>query len=78
MVTIQITIDEKCIGCERCYEACPQEVYNIDDENRRAIVVNEKECIVCRNCEEVCPVQAIKVKETWSFSPYLYTYKDKT
>jgi NAD-dependent dihydropyrimidine dehydrogenase PreA subunit len=75
MVRVSILIDEKkCIGCERCYEACPVEVYGFDDEGRKAFLANETECIVCRNCVEVCPVEAIVVEETWPISPYLYTY----
>lgn len=76
MVRIRVLVDEdRCTGCEFCYEACPVEVYDIDDKRRKAIVVNEKECIVCRNCEEVCPVKAITIEETWKISPYLFTYK---
>lgn len=76
MVRIRVLIDEdRCTGCEFCYEACPVEVYDIDDERRKAVVASEKECIVCRSCEEVCPTGAITIEETWKVSPYLFTYK---
>jgi NAD-dependent dihydropyrimidine dehydrogenase PreA subunit len=76
MVKIKVLIDdEKCIGCEQCYEACPVEVYDFDDDRKKAFLANESECIVCRNCEEVCPVRAITIEETWPVSPYLYTYR---
>ena len=60
---IEPTIDHgKCSYCKDCFEACPQEVYDIDYENRRMVVANPLECIVCLHCEEACPTGAVRIR----------------
>jgi NAD-dependent dihydropyrimidine dehydrogenase PreA subunit len=60
---IEPTIDEtKCIFCMNCFEACPQEVYDIDYENKKMLIVNPNECLVCLHCEEACPTNAVFIK----------------
>ena len=59
----EVTIDrEKCIFCLNCFEACPQEVYDIDYENSKIDIVLPKECLICLHCEEACPTGAIFIK----------------
>ena len=56
----KITIDpKKCVFCMNCFEACPQEVYDIDYENKKILIVNPNECLICLHCEEACPSKAI-------------------
>lgn len=50
---------EKCIGCERCTEICPREVFAVDRETVR--VANRDMCIECGACALNCPVKAISV-----------------
>ena len=52
---------EKCIGCGECVEACPVDVYEIQDE--KAVPVNAEECLGCESCIEVCEQEAITVTE---------------
>ncbi len=63
-----------CIGCGRCAEVCPTEIFNgfnCDLDTRKAIykpyaqafpnayVINDKACIRCGTCREKCPRKAI-------------------
>lgn len=49
----------RCIGCEKCKNICPQKVITI--ENKKAQIAL-KNCIKCFCCHEICPVKAIDVK----------------
>jgi len=61
MAKIRINSDE-CIGCGACVNACPVELFRL--ENDKALLVGDREkCVLCRACESSCPVAAIKVSE---------------
>lgn len=55
-VTIKIDYD-KCTGHGACVDACPSEVYELQD--RKAVAVNIDDCIQCCACVEACPETAI-------------------
>ncbi|KXS41949.1 MULTISPECIES: 4Fe-4S dicluster domain-containing protein [unclassified Candidatus Frackibacter] len=58
-------VDEECIGCQKCIEACKEEAIELQDE---IAVVDYEKCLDCGDCIKACPVDAIeKVKEGWSF-----------
>lgn len=52
---------EKCVGCGDCVEACPVDVYEIQDG--KSVAVNADECIGCESCIEVCEEGAITIEE---------------
>lgn len=53
--------EEKCIGCELCYVSCGREVFEYDDEARKAVVERAYNCMVgCTTCAMICPTDAIK------------------
>ena len=56
-----VTIQENCIGCEKCTSAfeCPALAM---DRDRNIAVVDQDRCIGCGTCIPVCPVAAI-IKE---------------
>lgn len=60
-------ISDKCIGCRRCEEVCPEKGKVITmvkmGENLKP-VWNMKNCIRCFCCQELCPVGAIETKNT--------------
>ncbi len=57
---------ERCKGCERCNDACPQGIVkmstNINTKGYRySHVVDQPRCIGCRLCAIACPDVAIEV-----------------
>jgi len=57
---------ERCKGCERCTDACPQKILAMSKElNAKgytfAKVQDESRCIGCRLCAVTCPDVAIEV-----------------
>ena len=62
-----IDIDkERCKGCERCNDACPQGILGMSAKlNTKgyhyAIVTDPRRCIGCRFCAINCPDVAIEV-----------------
>jgi 2-oxoglutarate ferredoxin oxidoreductase subunit delta len=51
---------EWCKGCGICVEFCPQNVLELDDQDK-AVIVRIEDCIACRLCELRCPDLAVKV-----------------
>jgi NAD-dependent dihydropyrimidine dehydrogenase PreA subunit len=51
---------EKCTGCGRCLEVCPQGVFEIKD--RRAQIVTLDNCMECGACSQNCAFGALTVK----------------
>lgn len=57
---------DDCIGCGRCFKACPSSVMTLEtiefededgdeDERNVMVLVNDGECIGCLVCSKVCP-----------------------
>jgi uncharacterized protein (DUF362 family)/NAD-dependent dihydropyrimidine dehydrogenase PreA subunit len=60
-------IPDKCIGCKRCREVCPENDKVITMVRRGDKTVpswNISNCIRCFCCQELCPVGAIEAKYT--------------
>lgn len=49
-----------CIGCGRCPEVCPHQVFTIVE--RKASIVALDACMECGACARNCPVNALKVE----------------
>lgn len=52
-----VILEDECIGCGICVDACPQDVLEVVDGT--VVVVNEDACIACGDCVEECPMGAI-------------------
>jgi len=57
---------ERCKGCERCKDACPQQIIGMSDQlnakgYKYATVFDKSRCIGCRICAIICPDVAIEV-----------------
>jgi thioredoxin reductase (NADPH) len=48
---------ERCDGCGRCVEACPEGVLKI--VVGRPQLLHDTDCVYCGLCEESCPTGAI-------------------
>jgi len=49
-------VTDKCIGCQKCYQVCPQ---NCIDLSKQPVAILQSHCLHCGKCQEICPVQAI-------------------
>lgn len=58
VVTLKLDV-ERCIGCRKCWEVCPHQVYEIRE--RKACIVDRDACLECGACAMNCPVDAIQV-----------------
>jgi NAD-dependent dihydropyrimidine dehydrogenase PreA subunit len=47
-----------CNGCRRCFELCPQRVWEMDDE-KLAVLARREDCTACRACLVQCMTEAI-------------------
>ncbi|HZV83076.1 MAG TPA: mercury methylation ferredoxin HgcB [Geobacteraceae bacterium] len=48
-----------CIGCGRCLEVCPHQVFSL--EEKKAWIREKDDCMECGACALNCPVKAIGV-----------------
>jgi NAD-dependent dihydropyrimidine dehydrogenase PreA subunit len=51
---------EKCAGCGRCVEVCPQAVFEMRD--KRAAVIDKDLCMECGACARNCEFGALSVQ----------------
>lgn len=51
---------ETCIGCGRCLEVCPHQVFIIP--GTKAVLADRDACMECGACALNCPVKAISVE----------------
>ena len=57
---VTLALDQPtCIGCGRCVEVCPHQVFSID--NSKAALADRDACMECGACALNCPVTAIAV-----------------
>ena len=59
VTTLQYT-SEKCAGCGRCVEVCPQGVFAMQD--KRAVITDRDLCMECGACAMNCPTGALAVE----------------
>lgn len=60
-------ISDKCIGCGRCAEVCPEKhnvIKFVTRNGSKKPTWDMKKCIRCFCCQELCPVGAIETKNT--------------
>jgi ferredoxin len=58
----KIKVDkDKCIGCGRCTEICP-EVFKLN-QSRKAEVIQESDLECAKKASDECPMEAIEVEQ---------------
>ncbi len=48
-----------CIGCRRCYEICPMDVFRMNEDLRKAVIVYPEHCVTCGQCYLNCPTGSL-------------------
>ncbi len=61
MEMLEFLLEDRCTGCNKCYEICPQDVFDAGAENSPPIIARLDDCHSCRQCALHCPVSAIHV-----------------
>lgn len=51
--------EDACIGCGRCLEVCPHQVFSLVEKKAR--VINSDACMECGACAKNCSAAAIRV-----------------
>lgn len=64
----------KCIGCAQCYVACPNKVFIIDPQIKKAIPKYPEKCVGCRACIVKCPTGAITIMPRDIYAPFARFY----
>jgi len=71
-----LKIDEdKCLGCQACYEACWVDVIRWDADRAKPVAAYPEDCVGCNFCEVSCPEEAIKVVIDYAL-PFPYSSID--
>jgi len=58
VATLELS-EEACIGCGRCSEVCPHQVFALAEHKAR--IADFDACMECGACAKNCPVAAIRV-----------------
>lgn len=57
---IELLSQSRCIGCNKCVEICPTNVYE-GSPGEIPVIARQSECQTCFLCEAYCPVDALYV-----------------
>lgn len=58
VVTLELD-RQACIGCGRCREVCPHQVFDLSE--KKAAICDRDACMECGACALNCPAKAISV-----------------
>ncbi len=53
MSVIRYDIDA-CVGCRRCFEVCPQDVFRFNKAEKKSVIAYPESCISCGQCFVNC------------------------
>ncbi|MFH5232671.1 4Fe-4S dicluster domain-containing protein [Antrihabitans spumae] len=57
---IEIVLADACIGCDKCVDACPTNVFD-RTESGIPTIARQSDCQTCFMCEAYCPTDALYV-----------------
>lgn len=55
---------DACIGCERCVERCPMDVFYFDAARKKSVIVYPENCQSCGQCYVACPADSLTMVDT--------------
>lgn len=50
-------VKKECVGCQLCYQVCPQKCINI---SMIPVTIHQNHCLHCGKCVDICPQHAIR------------------
>lgn len=67
-----------CTGCGQCLEACPNDVYVLNEEANQMEVANPNNCgVLCDKCAGFCPQEAITFPDKEEFKKVLQRLREQ-
>lgn len=76
MSVIRVDLN-KCIGCKRCVDVCPLDVFYFDPEARKSVLAYPECCQNCGQCYVNCPTRSLGMSnETYGYP--LTAYRSTT
>jgi len=57
---IELVLAERCIGCDRCIDVCPTQVFDRGADGV-PVLARQPDCQTCFQCEAYCPADALFV-----------------
>ena len=57
---IELVSQDKCIGCDKCIQVCPTNVFDTGADGL-PVIARQDDCQTCFMCEAYCPVDALFV-----------------
>ncbi len=72
---------EACIGCQRCVERCPMDVFYYDPLENKSVILYPENCQSCGQCYLACPADTLMIVDTsFEYAPVpirgLRTFKE--
>jgi NAD-dependent dihydropyrimidine dehydrogenase PreA subunit len=58
-MAIEKVDQERCIGCEQCFQTCYGDVFRMDNAANKSVVTYPQDCARCFWCLALCPANAI-------------------
>lgn len=72
MSVIRVDLN-KCVGCRRCVDVCPLDVFYFDLEARKSVLAYPECCQNCGQCYVNCPTRSIGMSnETYGYAMTAY------
>ena len=59
-----------CIGCRRCVDRCPMDVFYYDPRENKSVIVYPENCQSCGQCSLACPTDSLTMVDTiYEYAP---------
>lgn len=62
MSVIRYDLD-RCVGCRRCVDICPMDVFRFNEEKRKSVIAYPEDCITCGQCFFYCPANSLAISD---------------
>lgn len=61
---------DACIGCGRCADRCPMDVFYLDEARMKSVIVYPENCQSCGQCYVGCPSGSLTMVDTaYGYAP---------